>query len=231
MVLGSPAVVVTRLTHRYAAAAGPLTVLDELDLTVAPGEHVAIVGPSGSGKSTLLALIGGLERPQSGQVVVAGRDLALLTADELARFRSASVGFVFQHFGLLDALTAVENIELAATLLGRPRAARRQAARELLSHVGLSAQTSQYPSTLSGGERQRVAIARALVNQPGLILADEPTGNLDASTAGAVADLLTSTTESHGTALVIVTHDPVMAARADRILVLSSGRLHVGSDA
>jgi putative ABC transport system ATP-binding protein len=221
-----PTVEVQGLTHRYGTPGGTLTVLDDLGLTVAEGEHVAIIGPSGSGKSTLLALIGGLDRPQMGTVRVAGQDLSVLRRDQLAQFRARTVGFVFQHFGLLDSLTAVENVELAGTLAGSGKRARRRDALALLGAVGLAGRAHQPPATLSGGERQRVAIVRALMNRPQLVLADEPTGNLDAASAGVVADLLHSTTTDQGSALVIVTHDPAMAARADRVLELRAGRFH-----
>jgi len=187
------------------------------------------VGPSGSGKSTLLALLGGLDRPQDGHVSVAGQDLSFLGRDDLARFRARMIGFVFQHFGLLESLTAVENVELAATLTGAPSRVRRRRAHDLLEAVGLADRAEHAPGRLSGGERQRVAIARALMNGPRLVLADEPTGNLDASSAGVVIDLLVATATSAGGALVIVTHDPPTAARADRILQLHDGRLRPSS--
>jgi putative ABC transport system ATP-binding protein len=219
-----PTVEVQGLTHRYETPGGTLTVLDDLELTVAEGEHVAVVGPSGSGKSTLLALIGGLDGPQMGTVRVAGKDLSTLRRDELAQFRARTVGFVFQHFGLLDSLTAVENVELAGTLAGSARRVRRRDALDLLDAVGLAGRAHHAPATLSGGERQRVAIVRALMNKPRLVLADEPTGNLDAASADVVADLLHSTAADQGSALVIVTHDPAIATRADRVLELRSGR-------
>ena len=223
---GPLAVDVGGLAHRYDTPGGTLCILEHLDLAVSPGEHVAIVGPSGSGKSTLLALLGGLEHPQEGTVRVAGQDLAALARDDLARFRARTVGFVFQHFGLLDSLTAVENVELAATLAGTGRRERRREATALLDAVGLAERAHQTPGTLSGGERQRVAIARALLNRPRLILADEPTGNLDAASAAVVADLLHAAVTDDGGALVVVTHDVAMAARADRVLELDAGKLH-----
>ncbi|HEV3225492.1 MAG TPA: ABC transporter ATP-binding protein, partial [Acidimicrobiales bacterium] len=173
------AIQVHGLAHRFTTSAAPLTILDNLHLDVEPGDHVALVGPSGAGKSTLLALLGGLEPPQSGAVIVDGQDLATLSGDGLAEFRRRTVGFVFQHFGLLDTLTAAENIELAAMLDGAGRRHRRRRALELLDAVGLAERATHQPGQLSGGERQRVAIARALANRPRLLLADEPTGNLD----------------------------------------------------
>lgn len=213
------------LTHRYGSAHGPLTVLDRVELSVRTREHVAIVGRSGSGKSTLLALLGGLERPQQGELEVLGRSVGDLDADALAAFRSTGVGFVFQHFGLLDTLTALENVELAATLAGRPRAQRRARAVELLDLVGLGDRRAHEPAALSGGERQRVAIARALMNEPKLVLADEPTGNLDDDAAAVVGDLLASLPLRTGTTVVVVTHDHQLAGRADRRIHLVRGRL------
>ncbi len=222
---GSAAVEIGHLVHRYSTPAGTLTVLDHLDLTVEAGEHLAIIGPSGSGKSTLLSLAGGLEAPQEGTVRVAGTDLAGLRRDDLARFRARTVGFVFQHFGLLESLTVIENVELAGTLAGSGRRDRRRDASVMLDAVGLGDRADQVPATLSGGERQRVAIARALLNRPRLVLADEPTGNLDAASAALVADLLRDVALEDGGALVVVTHDAAMASRADRVLELDDGRL------
>src|SRR3954452_15632173 len=173
------AIAVEKLRHEYRTAAGALTVLDGLSLRVDAGGHVALTGPSGAGKSTLLAILGGLEPPQSGSVVVGGHQLADLKGDELAAYRRTTVGFVFQHFGLLDTLTAVENVELTLMLSGRPARARRARAAELLGALGLADRASPRPGQLSGGERQRLPIARALANEPQLVLADEPTGNLD----------------------------------------------------
>jgi putative ABC transport system ATP-binding protein len=189
------------------------------------GTYVSLVGSSGSGKSTLLAILGGLERPQVGRVVVGGVDVTSLNADELAQYRRTAVGFVFQHFGLLEALTALENIELALALNGVGRIARHRRATEVLGDVGLASRTSHRPYELSGGERQRVAIARAIVNEPGLILADEPTGNLDVDSAHAVADLLASLRRERGCTLLVVTHNPAMAEQADSHFALLGGRL------
>jgi len=219
------AVSVRGLTHRYTTRAGSLTVLDGLDLDVAGGELVALVGASGSGKSTLLALLGGLERPQAGTLQVLGEDLARLSSDGLAEFRSGRVGFVFQHFGLLDSLTATENVELACTLRRRPAAVRRRRVAELLERLGLSDRAGHRPPELSGGERQRVAIARALANEPQMVLADEPTGNLDGASTAAVAEVLRRLPDEHGCTVVLVTHDLDLAAGADRRLLLEGGRL------
>lgn len=212
------------LSHRYATPAGDLTVLDELSLAVSGGEHVAVMGRSGSGKSTLLALLGGLTRPQRGSLIVQGHDLRDLSGDDLAAFRRDQIGFVFQHFGLLDTLTAAENIELAATLAGQPPAARRARAMDLLETVGLASRARHRPHQLSGGERQRVAIARALTNRPTLVLADEPTGNLDDEAAAVVSDLLADLPAAHGVTVVVVTHDRSLAGRAQRRVRLNHGR-------
>jgi putative ABC transport system ATP-binding protein len=220
---------VAGLTHVYRERDGrELPVLRGVDLEVTAAEHVALVGPSGSGKTTLLSLLGGLEAPQAGRVVVAGHDLQRLRGNGLAEFRQREVGFVFQHFGLLAALSALENVELALSLAGlRPRRRRRRAT-EVLERVGLGGRLDHLPRQLSGGERQRVAIARAISNAPRLVLADEPTGNLDDESARSVGDLLESIRRSDGTTLVVVTHNHQLARRADRRLFLRDGRLEPG---
>jgi putative ABC transport system ATP-binding protein len=202
-----------------------VTVLDGLDLDLRAGGYLALMGASGAGKSTALALIGGLDRAQRGQVVVGGQDLGSLSGDALAAYRRRTIGFVFQHFGLLDTLTAQENVELAMALEGMDRQQRRQRARQLLDAVRLGERGGHRPSQLSGGERQRVAIARALANRPRLILADEPTGNLDAGAAGLVLDLLDALRTEHGCSLLVVTHNPLVARRADESCELVDGRL------
>ena len=213
------------LRHRYrASGGGPLGVLDGVDLDVAPGQYVAVQGASGAGKSTLLSVLGGLERPQEGTVRVGGVDLSALAGDALAAYRRSTVGFVFQHFGLLEALTAVENVELALALSNTPRRLRRPRAAELLDEVGLSGRVGHLPAALSGGERQRVAIARALAADPQLLLADEPTGNLDEGSAEKVVELLEAV-GARGTTLVVVTHNRALAARAGRRVRLEAGRL------
>jgi putative ABC transport system ATP-binding protein len=219
------AVEVHRLGHRFATRDGPLTVLDGLTLSVAEGSYVALTGVSGAGKSTLLGLLGGLEPPQEGRIAVAGRELVGLRGDRLAAYRREVVGFVFQHFGLLDALSAAENVELAGTLARMPVRGRRRRAAELLEAVGLGDRASHRPSELSGGERQRVAIARALVNEPRLLLADEPTGNLDDVSTARVMEVLEALPAAHGCTLVLVTHDRALARRASRTLSLVDGRL------
>ena len=213
------------LRHTFATKQGPLTVLDGVSGELDPGAYASLVGPSGAGKSTLLSLLGGLEPHQSGTVEVDGHRLGGLSSDQLAAFRSRTVGFVFQHFGLLDMLTAAENLEVALTITATPRGRRRQLALHLLDAVGLGSRADHRPLELSGGERQRVAIARALVNEPSLILADEPTGNLDDDSTELVIDLLESLPRDRGCTLVVVTHDRAIAARAPIRLRLDQGHL------
>jgi predicted ABC-type transport system involved in lysophospholipase L1 biosynthesis ATPase subunit len=220
-----PSIVVQGLSHRFSTRDGLLTVLDGLDLEVAAGGYVTLTGPSGAGKSTLLSLLGGLEPPQEGSVVVDGHDLSGLSRNQLATFRCQTVGFVFQHFGLLATLSAAENVELACMLAGAGPRARRRRTGELLDAVGLAARAGHRPGELSGGERQRVAIARALANRPQVVLADEPTGNLDDDSATMVIELLESLPAEHGCTLVVVTHNRGLAARATRLVTLAGGRL------
>ncbi len=212
------------LSHAYRSGGAMTRALDGVDLEVPAGGYVALTGPSGAGKSTLLSLIGGLERPQSGVLRVGDHDLSNLQGDRLAAYRRATIGFVFQHFGLLDLLTARENVELAAAL-SRRAGDRKAIAATLLDEVGLAGRAEHRPSQLSGGERQRVAIARALVNDPSLILADEPTGNLDHESASRVLDLLERIHIERGCTLVIVTHNEAIASRAAARVRLDAGRL------
>jgi ABC-type lipoprotein export system ATPase subunit len=210
------------LQKEYGQGAGLVRALDGVELEVAAGETLAVMGPSGCGKSTLLHLLGGLERPSAGEVWLAGRRVDELSEKALARLRRQAIGFVFQAFHLLDELTAAENVEVPALLAGRsPRAARRRAA-ELLEQVGLTDRARHLPSALSGGERQRVAIARALSNEPQVVLADEPTGNLDSAATLDVLRLLDSL-RSDGQTLLIVTHDSRIAATADRLISMRDG--------
>ncbi|MFC4535781.1 ABC transporter ATP-binding protein [Sphaerisporangium dianthi] len=220
---GTDPVLRTRgLQMRFGQGAGLVRALDGVDLEAAAGETLAVMGPSGSGKSTLLHLLGGMERPSSGEVWLAGRRIDGLGEKALARLRRRAIGFVFQAFHLMDELTAAENVELPALLAGRPpRAARRRAA-ELLEQVGLGDRAEHLPSALSGGERQRVAIARALSNEPLVVLADEPTGNLDSVATVDVLRLLDSL-RAAGQTLVIVTHDARVAAIADRLISMRDG--------
>lgn len=205
---------------------GDLTILHPLDLDVASGDILAVVGPSGSGKSTLLGLIAGLDAPTTGTIAVDGADVTALGEDGLARMRSASLGFVFQSFHLIPSLTALENVALPLEITGRRGALAR--ARELLDTVGLGTRRTHYPAQLSGGEQQRVAIARAFANDPPILLADEPTGNLDTGTGRQIIDLLLSLNRSRGTTLVLVTHDADLAALAPRRIALEGG--HVVED-
>jgi ABC-type lipoprotein export system ATPase subunit len=220
-----PAVSIRGLRHGYATPEGPLVVLDGIDADLAAGEMVAITGASGSGKTTLLSLVGGLEKPQEGAIVVDGVNVAQLDPTHLAAYRRTTVGFVFQDFGLLGQLTALENVELALTFAGIARRTRRTRARELLDAVGLAHRLGHRPHALSGGENQRVAIARSLANEPRLVLADEPTGNLDANSTETVLDLVGALPREHGCTVIVVTHDDAVASRADRRLHLVAGRI------
>ena len=208
---------------RLESPAGPVNILRGIDLTVAPGERVGIVGPSGSGKSTLLMVIGGLERPTCGQVLVDGEDLARLDEDRLARFRRGAVGIVFQSFHLIPTMSALENVAVPLELAGAEDAFAHAAAE--LERVGLARRAAHYPGQLSGGEQQRVALARAFAIRPRLLLADEPTGNLDGETGRAVLDLLFDLADRHGTTLLLVTHDPELVDSCERILQLQDGRI------
>ncbi|HVS65076.1 MAG TPA: ABC transporter ATP-binding protein [Thermoanaerobaculia bacterium] len=198
-----------------------MTVLRDVDLVVPAGQLVAILGPSGSGKSTLLGLLAGLDRPSSGEVLFDGEPIHTLSEDRLARLRRDRIGFVFQSFHLLRNLTALENVLLPLELIGVRRA--RERAGALLAEVGLADRGHHYPSQLSGGEQQRVALARAFVHRPSLLLADEPTGNLDSRTGGAVLEILLRLQRDHGSTLVLVTHDEAVAGRVDRQIHLLDG--------
>ncbi|MEJ7584765.1 MAG: ABC transporter ATP-binding protein [Acidimicrobiales bacterium] len=223
--MSGAAVRVDDLTHAFATRHGPLSVLEGATALIPAGGYATLVGPSGAGKSTLLSLIGGLEPAQHGTIEVGGSPLAGLSRDGLAAYRRRTVGFVFQHFGLLETLTATENVELACALAGTPRRERRERSDELLHAVDLGARGDHRPTELSGGERQRVAIARALANDPQLVLADEPTGNLDDDSTALVVDLLESLPIERGCTLVMVTHDRALAARAPIRLRIHERRL------
>ena len=213
------------LTRRYQVGKTVVVALAEVDLAIPRGEFTALVGPSGSGKSTLLNLIGGLDRPSSGEIQVDGLSLGSATEQQLVRHRRERVGFIFQSFNLLPTFTAVENVEAPMVLAEVSRNERRTRAASLLESVGLSQRILHKPSELSGGEKQRVAIARALANRPALLLADEPTGNLDSKTGAAILDLLCDLVRKNGLTLVMVTHDLEVASRADRIIHLRDGNI------
>ena len=200
-----------------------LTILHPLDLTIDSGHVAAITGPSGSGKSTLLGLLAGLDAPSTGRIVIDGSDITAMSEDDLARFRGTRIGFVFQFFHLLPSLTALENVRVPLEIAGAGDAGKRADA--LLTEVGLGARRHHYPSQLSGGEQQRVAIARALANDPAILLADEPTGNLDSATGHQVIDLLIEVNRRRKTTVVLVTHDQELAARAARTIALRDGRV------
>jgi putative ABC transport system ATP-binding protein len=211
------------------SGAGTLTILHPLDLTIDRGHVVAITGPSGSGKSTLLGLIAGLDAPSTGRILLDGDDITTLDEDALARLRGVRVGIVFQFFHLLPSLTAFENVLVPMEIAGASDPAPR--ARTLLSEVGLTDRMHHYPSQLSGGEQQRVAIARALANNPPILLADEPTGNLDSATGHQIIELLLSINRDRGTTLILVTHDPDLARVADIAVALRDGRVIRSEDA
>jgi ABC-type lipoprotein export system ATPase subunit len=214
------------LTKSYGTPARPSFALRGVTLDVRKGERVALLGKSGSGKSTLLNLLGGLDRPTSGGLRVAGRDVGGLSRRELARFRSATVGMIFQSFNLIPSRTALENVELPMIFAGRSPRERRALAGRALASVGLGERSHHRPTEMSGGENQRVAVARALVNVPEVVLADEPTGNLDSGTAREVMDLILDHVRGHGATLVLVTHDEELARSCtDRVVRLKDGRL------
>jgi putative ABC transport system ATP-binding protein len=218
-----PMIRLTGVTLTLDSGAGAVNILRGIDFSVAPGEAVGLVGPSGSGKSSLMSVIAGLEKPTSGQVVVAGQPLHALDEDRLALFRRGTVGIVFQSFHLIPTMTALENVAVPMEFDGvaDPFAA----ARRQLEEVGLGDRTEHYPGQLSGGEQQRVALARAVAGQPKLLLADEPTGNLDSDTGAQIIDLMLSLHDALGTTLLLITHDQALAARCDRVVQLRDGRI------
>jgi len=218
-----PSVVLEDVHLTLTAGSGPVNILSGVNLSVAQGETLAVVGPSGSGKTTMLMLMAGLERPSSGLVHVAGVDLTVLGEDDLARFRREHLGIVFQAFHLIPTMTALENAALPLEFAHHPKA--RSRAMEALEQVGLGHRAAHYPSQLSGGEQQRVALARAFASRPRIILADEPTGNLDEDTGGRVMELLFTLQAEEKTTLILVTHDRSLAGRCNRIAAMHSGRM------
>jgi putative ABC transport system ATP-binding protein len=214
-----------QVTKVVQSGGRPLTILHPLDLTVPPAQFLAITGPSGSGKSTLLGLVAGLDAPSGGRILIHGRDITGLDEDEMARLRRQTIGFVFQFFHLIPSLTALENVCVPMEIAGRADAVPR--GRDLLAEVGLTDRGHHYPSQLSGGEQQRVAIARALSNDPPVLLADEPTGNLDLANGQHVMELLLEIRRTRGATLMLATHDAALADRADARLRLRGGRVDV----
>ena len=214
---------ISNVNLSLGSGAARVHILKDISLRVGAGEAIGLIGPSGSGKSTLLMVMAGLERPDSGDVVVNGTPFNALDEDALARFRGRQVGIVFQSFHLIPTMTALENVAVPLELAGNPHAARRAA--EELASVGLGDRLHHYPTHLSGGEQQRVAIARALAPSPAILVADEPTGNLDEATGAQIIDLLFAGHVERGTTLLLVTHDPSLAARCDRVVRLRSGHV------
>jgi putative ABC transport system ATP-binding protein len=223
----APIIEASNVSYSLDVAGRPLHILKSVSLSVQPAEVVAIVGPSGSGKTSLLMLLAGLERASSGTVRVMGEDLGPLSEDELARFRRKSMGIVFQSFHLIPSLSALDNVGLALEIASPELSPRkvREIAGETLAAVGLGDRLGHRPTALSGGEQQRVGLARALVANPPLLLADEPTGNLDQKTGAVVADLMFALARKHRTAVVLITHDPALAGKADRVLTMMAGEL------
>ena len=216
-------IAIRNLSMRLSSGGREVSILDYIALDIPSKQFLAIVGPSGSGKSTLLGLIAGMDAPTSGSISLDGRDITTLSEDELARLRREKIGYVFQSFHLIPTLTARENVAVPLELAGDPEAENK--ANALLQAVGLEARGHHYPAQLSGGEQQRVAVARAFANRPAILLADEPTGNLDTATGQQVIELLIRLNRDHGSTLVLVTHDPELAVCADRVVRLLDGRI------
>ena len=223
--MAEPVVQLRDVTKNYRRDAFELKVLQGITLDVEKGDFVALMGPSGSGKSTLLNLLAGIDRPSSGELTVAGQQVSRLSEGKLAQWRQRNIGFIFQFYNLIPVLTAYENVELPLTLRRSSKAARRKRVQTALSVVGLQNRMKHYPRQLSGGQEQRVAIARAIVTDPTLLLADEPTGDLDADSGREVLDLLVQLNQQFNKTIIMVTHDPTAAARAKRLLRLDKGQL------
>ena len=221
----TPLIRISHLSKGYVRGGQAIPVLLDIDLDVAAGEFIALMGPSGSGKSTLLNLIAGIDKPSSGTIAIGGVDIARLSEGELADWRAANVGFIFQFYNLLPVLSAFDNVELPLLLTGLSRRQRQERVADMLHLVGLSDRADHYPNELSGGQQQRVAIARALVTDPTLIVADEPTGDLDRTTGAEVLSLLNQLVHELGKTVVMVTHDPKAAASAGRVVHLEKGVL------
>ncbi|MCC9709333.1 ABC transporter ATP-binding protein [Streptomyces sp. MNU76] len=223
--------VLSGVTKRYARGKVTVTALDAVDLTIADGDRLVIQGPTGGGKSTLLQMLGGLDKPSDGSVELDGTDLARLSEAKLTKVRSENIGFVFQSFNLIPTLTAQENVETALVPLGVKAKERRERAAGALESVGLGERLGHLPTELSGGQQQRVAIARALVKRPKVLLADEPTGNLDESTRDEIMEVLETLWKEHGLTFVMVTHDSVLAKKAPRVATIRKGRITVKENA
>ncbi|MFD9001641.1 ABC transporter ATP-binding protein [Streptomyces sp. NPDC059582] len=219
------------VTKRYTRGKDTVHALDGIDLTIADGDRLVIQGPTGGGKSTLLQMLGGLDRPTSGEVVLDGTDLALLSEAKLTKVRSENIGFVFQSFNLIPTLTAQENVETALVPLGVKAKDRRERAAEALRSVGLGERLAHLPGEMSGGQQQRVAIARALVKQPKVLLADEPTGNLDESMRDEIMEVLERMWKEHGLTFIMVTHDSAIAKKAPRLATIRKGRITIKENA
>ncbi|WP_200301977.1 ABC transporter ATP-binding protein [Streptomyces adelaidensis] len=223
--------VLTGVTKRYARGKDTVVALDGVDLTIADGDRLVIQGPTGGGKSTLLQMLGGLDKPSDGSIELDGTDLAKLTEAKLTKVRSESIGFVFQSFNLIPTLNAQENVETALVPLGVKAKERRARAAEALESVGLGERLGHLPAELSGGQQQRVAIARALVKRPKVLLADEPTGNLDESMRDEIMEVLEALWKEHGLTFIMVTHDSALAKKAPRVATIRKGRISVKENA
>ncbi|WP_327343812.1 ABC transporter ATP-binding protein [Streptomyces europaeiscabiei] len=223
--------VLSGVTKRYARGKDTVTALDGVDLTIADGDRLVIQGPTGGGKSTLLQMLGGLDKPSDGSIELDGTDLARLSEGKLTKVRSENIGFVFQSFNLIPTLTAQENVETALVPLGVKAKERRRRAAEALESVGLGERLGHLPAELSGGQQQRVAIARALVKRPKVLLADEPTGNLDESMRDEIMEVLEALWKEHGLTFIMVTHDSTLAKKAPRVATIRKGRITVKENA